>query len=105
MHFGTGSASRKHAPARRGPTPFRNDPAAIANPGTVAASMVELRCRNIVPGASGFIAIGPDGNPINKGMPILEISPSASVAGKEFPQGPAGELHYYTTTSPAPAPG
>ncbi len=65
--------------------------------------MVELRCRNIVPGASGFIAIGPDGNPINKVMPILEISHSGSVAEKELPQGPSGQINYYTDTCRATA--
>lgn len=61
-----------------------NDPLATTEPETVANFLVGTRCHNTVPGASGPIAFDPDGNPIDKAMPILQINADGTVTQKDL---------------------
>lgn len=61
-----------------------NDPLATTEPETVANFLVGTRCHNTVAGASGPIAFDPDGNPIDKAMPILQINADGSVTQKDL---------------------
>ncbi|MGB6163843.1 MAG: hypothetical protein WCF33_12095 [Pseudonocardiaceae bacterium] len=61
-----------------------NDPLATTEPETVANFLVGTRCHNYVPGASGPIAFDPDGNPIDKAVPILQIHANGTVTQKDL---------------------
>ncbi|WP_165485692.1 ABC transporter substrate-binding protein [Protofrankia symbiont of Coriaria ruscifolia] len=62
----------------------RQNTQATTDPSTVAAFFLRFRCTNTIPGASGVIAFGPDGNPIDKSMPILQIQPDGSVTQQDL---------------------
>lgn len=62
----------------------KEDPLATTEPETVANFLVGTRCHHYVPGASGPIAFDPDGNPIDKAMPILQINADGSVTQKDL---------------------
>jgi ABC-type branched-subunit amino acid transport system substrate-binding protein len=68
-----GHAMISHDAALTAITAIRLDPLATTDPGTLSDSLLGIGCTNAVPGASGVIALRPDGNPVNKVMPILEI--------------------------------
>lgn len=96
--LGDGVAAMNYDAVLTAATAARADPAAASNPKTVAGFMLGLRCRRSVPGASGMIAIGTDGNPRDKVMPILRINPSGSESQVAPPTGPAGPIDYATQT-------
>ncbi|MGH3848374.1 MAG: ABC transporter substrate-binding protein, partial [Pseudonocardiaceae bacterium] len=60
----------------------QRDPLATTEPTTVANFLVGTRCHNSVPGASGPIAFDPDGNPIDKAIPILQLHADGTVTQK-----------------------
>jgi len=70
----------------------RLDPLATADSSTVKAYFLRLKCTQFVPGASGDIAFGNDGNPVDKAVPMLQLMPDGSTvlrdvtwpAGKQF---------------------
>ncbi|MGH3867911.1 MAG: ABC transporter substrate-binding protein [Pseudonocardiaceae bacterium] len=62
----------------------KEDPLATTEPGTVANFLVGTRCHHYVPGASGPIAFDPNGNPIDKAMPILQINANGTVTQKDL---------------------
>ena len=62
----------------------QKDPLAATEPDTVANFLVGTRCHNYVPGASGPIAFDPDGNPIDKAMPILQLHADGTVTQKDL---------------------
>jgi hypothetical protein len=93
-----GLAMMEHDAVLTAATAVRDDTQAVTNPATVAGTVIQLHCRLVVPGASGFIAIGQDGNPADKVMPILKINTDGSITRESFPQGPAGDIDYITGT-------
>jgi ABC-type branched-subunit amino acid transport system substrate-binding protein len=62
----------------------KRDPSATTEPETVANFLVGARCQNYIPGASGPIAFGSDGNPIDKPMPILQLHADGTVTQKDL---------------------
>jgi hypothetical protein len=62
----------------------QKDPLATTEPDTVANFLVGIRCHNYVPGASGPIAFGSDGNPIDKAIPILQLHADGTVTQKDL---------------------
>ncbi|MGH3428453.1 MAG: hypothetical protein ACRDQZ_12945, partial [Mycobacteriales bacterium] len=65
-------------------TATKADPLATTEPNTVADFLVAIHCQHYVPGASGPIALGPDGNPIDKAMPILQLHADGTVTQKDL---------------------
>lgn len=65
-------------------TAARNDPLATTDPSTVGAYFLYLRCTRTIRGASGDIAFGSDGNPIDKATPIMRIQPDGSVTQEDL---------------------
>jgi ABC-type branched-subunit amino acid transport system substrate-binding protein len=57
---------------------------ATAEPDTVPASLIRIRCQGFFPGASGPIAFDSDGNPIDKAMPILQLHADGTVIQKDL---------------------
>ncbi|MGH3830576.1 MAG: ABC transporter substrate-binding protein [Pseudonocardiaceae bacterium] len=62
----------------------KSDAVAISDPDTVADFLVSIRCKQYVPGASGPIALGQDGNPIDKAMPILQLHLDGTVTQQDL---------------------
>lgn len=65
-------------------TAIRQNPLASSDPSTVSDYLLGFRCTNVIPGASGIIALQQDGNPTNKAMPILQIQPDGSLTQEGF---------------------
>lgn len=79
-----GEAMVSHDAVRVAIVATKADPLAITEPDTVAAFLVGIRCHNYVPGASGPIAFGLDGNPIDKAIPILQLHADGTVTQKDL---------------------
>jgi ABC-type branched-subunit amino acid transport system substrate-binding protein len=71
-----GHAMISHDAALTAIIAIRNNPLATTDPSTLSDALLGLRCANTIPGASGAIALAPDGNPMNKAMPIIQIQPN-----------------------------
>jgi hypothetical protein len=94
-----GEAITMHDAVYTAATAVRNDSLAVANPATVASFMLNIRCRNTVGGASGFIAFNRDThNPVDKTMVVMQIDAEGS-ATQEALTWPAGsQENYFTST-------
>jgi ABC-type branched-subunit amino acid transport system substrate-binding protein len=79
-----GEAMTDHDAVRVAVAATKADPLATVEPNTVAAFLVGIHCHNYIPGASGPIAFGLDGNPIDKAMPILQIHADGTVTQKDL---------------------
>lgn len=73
-------------------TAARDDPGAVANPGSVVDQLTGINCQEPILGASGEIAFSPlnvgnplnRGNPVDKSIPIVAIQPDGSPRVQEF---------------------
>jgi hypothetical protein len=70
---------------------------ATSDPQTVATELLNIRCRNTVPGASGLIALDRDGNPIDKALPILRIAPDGPLTQEDLAWPTGAPLNPATT--------
>lgn len=68
-----GHAMISHDAALTAATAIRGDPLAVSDPSTLSGTLIQFHCAHSIPGASGLIELDPDGNPVNKVMPILRI--------------------------------
>jgi ABC-type branched-subunit amino acid transport system substrate-binding protein len=94
-----GQAMMEHDAVLIAAIAMRNNPATITDPEGVTGEVRQIRCRNTFSvGASGFIAFGKDGNPVDKVMPVLQINPDGKTTPLGLPQGPSGPLDYYRRT-------
>lgn len=71
-----GHAMLSHDAVLTAVTAVRNDPVAVTDPSTVAASFLRFTCQHAIPGASGQTAFAPNGDPIDKAMPIMLLQPN-----------------------------
>jgi ABC-type branched-subunit amino acid transport system substrate-binding protein len=79
-----GEAMVSHDAVRVAVFATQKDPLATTEPETVANFLVGTRCHNYVPGASGPIAFGSDGNAIDKAMPIMQLHADGTVTQKDL---------------------
>lgn len=79
-----GHAMMSHDAALTAITTIRDNPQATSDPSTVRDYLLDVRCKHTIPGASGTIALEPNGNPTNKGMPIVQIQPDGSQKQEEL---------------------
>lgn len=94
-----GQAMMEHDAVLIAAIALRNNPATITDPEGVTGEVRQIRCSNTFSvGASGFIAFGKDGNPVDKVMPVLQINPDGKTIQRGLPQGPSGPLDYYRRT-------
>jgi ABC-type branched-subunit amino acid transport system substrate-binding protein len=78
-------------------TAARIDPLAIADPNTIAAYYLRLRCTQFVPGASGDIAFDSNGNPVDKAVPMIQLMPDGSAVQQDLTW-PTGRTFVPSTT-------
>lgn len=94
-----GQAMMEHDAVLIAAVALRNNPATITDPEGVSGEVRQIRCGNTFSvGASGFIAFGKDGNPVDKVMPVLQINPDGTTTQQGLPEGPSGPLDYYHRT-------
>ncbi|MDJ0385175.1 hypothetical protein [Streptomyces sp. G-G2] len=53
----------------------RHDSAGLKNPGLETGILHQFYCAQMLPGASGWLSFGADGNPVGKPAPVVEIQP------------------------------
>ncbi|MFI5979884.1 ABC transporter substrate-binding protein [Streptomyces sp. NPDC051555] len=53
----------------------RQDSAGLKNPGLETGILHQFYCAQMLPGASGWLSFGVDGNPVGKPAPVVEIQP------------------------------
>ncbi|MGH7867377.1 MAG: ABC transporter substrate-binding protein [Candidatus Dormibacteraceae bacterium] len=71
-----------------------------SDPSSVAGIIHTLCGANMIGGASGFIAIGSNGNAIDKAMPVVEIQPDGSLRVDDTVWPSGTPLDYPATTFP-----
>lgn len=70
----------KAARDTQGKVPIQNQLVANANPESQLNSLMNFRCTTMLGGAGGFVSFGPDGNPVDHPVPIVQLNGDGTVS-------------------------
>ncbi|MER7463095.1 hypothetical protein [Streptomyces sp. NPDC097981] len=74
----SGQAMLTHDAAVAAISAARHDEAGLKNPGLETGILHQFYCAQMLPGASGWLSFGPDGNPVGKPAPIVQLGPDGT---------------------------
>ncbi|MFD7081721.1 ABC transporter substrate-binding protein [Streptomyces sp. NPDC059918] len=74
----SGQAMLSHDAAVAAISAARHDEAGLKNPGLETGILHQFYCAQMLPGASGWLSFGPDGNPVGKPTPIVQLGPDGT---------------------------
>ncbi|THA40287.1 amino acid ABC transporter substrate-binding protein [Streptomyces sp. A1547] len=70
----SGQAMLSHDAAVAAISAARHDEAGVKNPGLETGILHQFYCAQMLPGASGWLSFGADGNPVGKPAPIVQLN-------------------------------
>ncbi|MEW2415576.1 hypothetical protein AB0953_17905 [Streptomyces sp. NPDC046866] len=74
----SGQAMLTHDAAVAAISAARHDEAGLKNPGLETGILHQFYCAQMLPGASGWLSFGSDGNPVGKPAPIVQLDPDGT---------------------------
>ncbi|MFI6003449.1 ABC transporter substrate-binding protein [Streptomyces sp. NPDC051366] len=74
----SGQAMLTHDAAVAAISAARHDEAGLKNPGLETGILHQFYCAQMLPGASGWLSFGADGNPVGKPAPIVQLNPDGT---------------------------
>ncbi|MFI6144749.1 ABC transporter substrate-binding protein [Streptomyces sp. NPDC051109] len=74
----SGQAMLSHDAAVAAISAARHDEAGLKNPGLETGILHQFYCAQMLPGASGWLSFGADGNPVGKPTPIVQLGPDGT---------------------------
>ncbi|MET9887962.1 hypothetical protein ABZZ20_33500 [Streptomyces sp. NPDC006430] len=74
----SGQAMLTHDAAVAAISAARHDEAGLKNPGLETGILHQFYCAQMLPGASGWLSFGADGNPVGKPAPIVQFNPDGT---------------------------
>lgn len=74
----SGQAMLTHDAAVAAISAARHDEAGLKNPGLETGILHQFYCAQMLPGASGWLSFGADGNPVGKPTPIVQLGPDGT---------------------------
>ncbi|MFD7014801.1 ABC transporter substrate-binding protein [Streptomyces sp. NPDC059928] len=76
--LGSGQAMLTHDAAVAGISAARRDAVGLKNPGLETGILHQFYCAQMLPGASGWLSFGSDGNPAGKPTPVVQLGADGS---------------------------
>ncbi|MFD8413581.1 hypothetical protein ACFV2Q_17720 [Streptomyces sp. NPDC059650] len=70
----SGQAMLTHDAVVAGLSAARHEGAGVKNPGLLTGILHQFYCAQMLPGASGWLSFGADGNPVGKPIPVVQIN-------------------------------
>ncbi|MFJ7261081.1 hypothetical protein ACIQV2_13015 [Streptomyces globosus] len=73
-HLASGQAMLTHDATAAAISAVRRAGEGVRNPGQLTGILHQFYCAQMLPGASGWLSFGDDGNPVGKPLPIVQIN-------------------------------
>ncbi|WP_042382722.1 hypothetical protein [Streptacidiphilus melanogenes] len=70
----SGHAMLTHDAVAAAVSAARDDAMLLSDPESQVGTLDQMNCSNMIPGASGWIAFGPGGNPLDRPVPVVRVN-------------------------------